>query len=138
MSRRKGAAGERQAAKLLTELTGTAWQRSIGQTRRGGSEVADVVAEAFPGIHIEVKRGKQVSLWGALKQATADCVDNTPVVLARRDNEGWVIMMRVKSLTKKGGGEARSVEAVRGDHRMPEYPDPVPTSLAGMPDDDDA
>lgn len=41
-ARIKGANFEREIAKLFTERLGRDFQRGLGQTRGGGSEVADV------------------------------------------------------------------------------------------------
>ena len=44
-SRRKGAAGEREAAMALTEATGKEWRRGLGQARKGGAEIPDLICE---------------------------------------------------------------------------------------------
>ena len=104
-SRNKGSRGEREAAAVLTELTGYTWERSIGQTRRGGSEVPDVASVEWPHVHVEVKRGKAIGLWGALRQAVDDAGDSgrTPVVMARRDREGWVLVVRLEDVGDLNG-----------------------------------
>jgi Holliday junction resolvase len=99
-SRRKGAAGEREAAAALTEATGRTFTRGLGQARRGGAEVPDVVCESVPRLHVEVKRGKRPSLWAAREQAMADCKASgrTPIVLARRDRDRWVVLLDLDDL----------------------------------------
>ena len=99
-SRRKGAAGEREAAAALTEATGRTFTRGLGQARRGGAEVPDVVCETLPQLHVEVKRGKRPSLWAAREQARNDCAvsGRVPLVLARRDRDRWVVLIDLDDL----------------------------------------
>ena len=97
--RRKGASGEREAADVLSETTGMLWRRTIGQTRRGGCEAPDIYCDDLPGLHCEVKRGKAVSLWAALRQAQEDAAPGAvPWVLARLDCGEWVVMVRLADL----------------------------------------
>lgn len=99
MQRRKGASGEREAADVLSEATGWVWRRIIGQTRFGGSEAPDIDCDDLPGTHCEVKRGKAVSLWAALRQATDDAgAGRIPWVLARLDRGEWVVVVRLADL----------------------------------------
>ena len=95
--RRKGASGEREACKALTEHIGGTWTRSgSAQRRRGTGKPADVVSPQYPELFIEVKRGKSIGLWAALKQATEQAGDGqVPVVLARRDNGKWVVVVEL-------------------------------------------
>lgn len=99
-SRRKGAAGEREAAAALTEATGLQWSRGLGQARKGGAEIPDLVCEQAPSVHVEVKRGKRPSLWAARAQAQADCAvsGRTPMVLARKDRDSWVVLCDLEHL----------------------------------------
>ena len=99
-SRRKGAAGEREAAQALTEATGKAWRRGLGQARKGGAEIPDLICEEAPALHVEVKRGKRPSLWAAREQAQADCAvsGRTPMVLARKDRDSWVVLCDLEQL----------------------------------------
>lgn len=97
----KGAAGEREAAKALNETIGGEWRRGFAQTRRGGKEEPDIVSDNYPEVHVEVKRGKRnLNLWGALKQAKDDTEDShlLPIVMARRDQEKWVVMFELHDL----------------------------------------
>lgn len=97
--RRKGANGEREAADELSDATGMLWRRTIGQTRMGGCEAPDIHCDDLPGLHCEVKRGKAIRLWAALKQAIADAKPGAvPFVLARLDRGEWVVVVRVRDL----------------------------------------
>ena len=87
-SKRKGAAGELELAKLLS---------SYGyEARRGyqfdGKDVADVIG--LPGIHIECKRVEKLNLFEAIKQAIRDAKhDELPAVFHRRNREPWQVTM---------------------------------------------
>ena len=87
-SKRKGAAGELELAKLL---------QSYGyEARRGyqfdGKYVADVVG--LPGIHIECKRVEKLNMMDALRQSARDAKgDELPAVFHRRNREMWLVTM---------------------------------------------
>ena len=104
-SRRKGASGEREAAAAWTEATGVEWERTIGQSRRGGGEVPDIHSCRGPRhpttrLHVEVKRGKRVSIHAAMAQAVEDAEARRalPVVSSRRDRESWLVTVRLDDL----------------------------------------
>ena len=103
-SRDKGARGEREAAKVLGELTGSTWRRGIAQTRRGGSESPDIECEDFPAWnqwHLEVKRRKsRVDLHASMAQACRDAEERgcSPVVLWRVDRQPWRVTVRAGDL----------------------------------------
>lgn len=100
-SRTKGARGEREAAAYLTDLLGVPFERSIGQTRRGGDEVPDIVSARLPDLHVEVKRTKRnPQILAALRQAVQDAGDLLPLVLSRRDREGWTLTIRADDLPR--------------------------------------
>ena len=90
MSRRKGAAAEREVAELL---------RSFGfQARRGqqfsGSPDSPDVKHDIPGIHIECKRTERFSLYPAMEQAKGDRnAGDVPVVFHRQNGRPWVVCM---------------------------------------------
>ncbi len=97
-SRRKGAAGEREAAKALTEWTGCQWRRGIRQSRGGGKEGPDVECDAYPELHVEVKRQKRPNAMAALRQAVDDLADGrtVPVAMTRADGGAWVVTLRAE------------------------------------------
>ena len=96
MSRRKGAAGERELANKLAELLPRLdIKRGIGQSRGGGAEVADVTG--LPGIHVECKRQKLPNIRAALRQAEADANDKEcAVAMTRSDGDGWLCTMLIE------------------------------------------
>jgi hypothetical protein len=94
-SRTKGKVGEREAARLLRAHGFVAARR--GQQFAGGIESPDVVG--LDGFHIEVKRCERGSLHEWLGQAIAEGgARDMPLVLHRRNNGGWVGIMRADDL----------------------------------------
>jgi predicted AAA+ superfamily ATPase len=91
-ARAKGASFEREVAKLITEKTGLAAKRGLGQARAGGSEVADVEVDH---IHIEAKRHIKCNIKAAMKQAIADSQNKNkpPVVITKDDYEPILVTM---------------------------------------------
>jgi len=103
-SRDKGARGERELARVLTELTEVEWRRGVSQSRFGGREGADVECvelEAWNDWHLEVKRRKDyVDLHAAMAQACRDAQerDRSPVVVWRVDRRPWRVTVRAGDL----------------------------------------
>lgn len=97
---RKGAAGERELAALLS---------AAGyKCQRGGSlsfgEVPDVLG--LPGIHIEVKRVEKLNVVEAMEQAIRDSdrmLDGLPALFHRRNRKPWLVTMRLQDLMKLYG-----------------------------------
>ena len=91
-SRRKGAAGEREIAKVLRSY---GYEARRGQQYCGANGDADVVG--LPGIHIECKRVERLDLYGAMAQARHDAnMDELPAVMHRRNNSDWLVTMRLE------------------------------------------
>ncbi|MGA0313577.1 MAG: putative PDDEXK endonuclease [Ilumatobacteraceae bacterium] len=104
-SRNKGARGEREVARVLTEITGVEWRRGIAQTRRGGREAPDVEPvdpeSRWNDWHLEVKRAKsRVDRFAAMVQACRDAEerDCSPVVVWRVDRQPWRVTVRAGDL----------------------------------------
>jgi hypothetical protein len=98
MSKRKGAAGEREAAEKLNEVLGTRFHR--GRQYHGGPESPDLAGD-LPGLHVEVKRTERLSLYPALAQARRDAsVTQVPAVMHRANNRPWVIVVEVADLIR--------------------------------------
>ena len=89
-SRRKGAAGELAAAKLLTAAGHPARR---GRQYAGHPDAPDIVCPSLP-IHWEVKVVEKLNFWNALDQARKDCPpEKTPIVLAKKRRTGWVVTL---------------------------------------------
>jgi len=98
-ARIKGASFERELAKYITEKTGLDAKRGLGQTRLGGSEIADVEVEY---IHIEAKRQIKCNIKAAMRQAIADCAekDKLPVTITKDDRDEALVTMRLDDWTE--------------------------------------
>ncbi len=98
MSKRKGAAGELEAARKLNDVLGTAFHR--GRQYCGGPESPDITGDV-PGLHVEVKRTEKLRLWEAVGQARQDAgVDQVPVVMHRANHKPWVLIVEVDELIR--------------------------------------
>lgn len=98
MSKRKGAAGELEAARKLNEVLGTAFHR--GRQYHGGPESPDITGDV-PGLHVEVKRTEKLRLWEAVGQAREDAgTDQVPVVMHRANHKPWVLIVEVDELIR--------------------------------------
>ena len=101
-SQRKGAAGERELAALLS---------AAGyECQRGGSlsfgEIPDVLG--LPGIHVECKRAERLNVGEAMEQAIRDSdrmLDGMPALFHRRNRKPWLVTMRLEDWLKLYGSK---------------------------------
>ena|SRR5688572_21081860 len=83
--RRKGAAGERELAKLFNAELGITCSRNLEQSRDGGCDL-----DSVPGFSIECKRHKSMTVAKWLKQAEkASKPGETAMVWMREDGGKW-------------------------------------------------
>lgn len=95
-SKDKGKRGEREAAAALRRVFGTYARR--GQQFKGTADSPDVVT-GIEGVHFEVKRTEQLSLYKAMAQASEDAgVTDVPVVLHRRNKKPWLAVVLLDDL----------------------------------------
>ena len=88
-SRRKGADGEREIAKILRDH---GYDARRGCQFKGGPDSPDVIG--LPGIHIEVKRVESLNIYNAMDQSCCDAGPmEIPVVFHRKNNRGWLVTM---------------------------------------------
>ena len=98
MSKRKGAAGEREAAEKLNEVLGTRFHR--GRQYHGGPESPDLAGD-LPGLHVEVKRCERLSLYKAMSQARHDAsVTQVAAVMHRANGKPWMIVVQADDLIR--------------------------------------
>ena len=93
-SRDKGARGERELARWLTERGHPARR---GQQFKGGADSPDVICPSLP-FHIECKRTERFNAYSALEQAQADCGDKPALVCHRRNGKPWLAVLRLDDL----------------------------------------
>lgn len=110
LSRRKGAAAEREALKLLGEELGVALVRNIQQTRDGG---ADCIC--IPGFAIEVKRHERLSrpTWWRQACEQAARVGGEPLLLYRRSREQWRAFIHTRDGQYREGTLIDAASAIR-------------------------
>jgi hypothetical protein len=144
MSRRKGAAGEREAAEKLNEVLGTKFHR--GRQYHGGPESPDLAGD-LPGLHLEVKRVEALRLYPSLEQARRDAAtDEVPAVMHRMNKKPWVVIVYADDLIRLldvvdecrarvgDGGEKGLLVAPAATHTVflrPPSPRPLPPDEAG-------
>lgn len=89
-SRNKGKRGEQEVVDLLKEH---GYEARRGQQYTGGDGSPDVVHNV-PGVHVEVKRVEQLSLYPAMEQASRDAAGKAmPAVFHRRNDQRWVVVV---------------------------------------------
>ena len=91
-SRAKGCRGELEASKIWASVMGGKARR--GQQFAGGTDSPDVIS-SYPGIHIEVKRCERGNPYDWLAQARRDAQGKCPLVLHRRNNQPWILVMEL-------------------------------------------
>ena len=144
MSRRKGAAGEREAAEKLNEVLGTQFHR--GRQYHGGPESPDLAGD-LPGLHLEVKRVEALRLYPSMEQARRDAgTGEVPAVIHRMNKKPWVVIVYADDLIRlldvvdacrariDEGGEKGLLVAPAATHTVfcgPPSPRPLPPDEAG-------
>lgn len=98
--KRKGTAGERELAALLT-AHGLHPQRN-DQRYVGGLHNPDIALDmAGTPIHVEVKRVERLNVHEAMQQAIRDADGQAlPVVAHRRNREPWLVTLNLEDLMK--------------------------------------
>lgn len=96
--RNKGAAGERELAKLLSERLDIECYRNLEQSRCGGADLLDVGPWA-----IEVKRHERLAIstwWG---QACQQAKDLWPALAYRQSRQPWTVLVPLAVLVGERG-----------------------------------
>lgn len=113
-SRAKGCRGELEASKVWAHVMGGKARR--GQQFAGGADSPDVISD-YPGIHLEVKRTERGNPYDWLAQARRDARGKCPVVLHRRNNQPWLMIMELSDAPKfllEAGAGPQAEEVGRG------------------------
>ena len=95
-SKRKGAAGEREAARKLQEVF-PGIEAHRGRQYHGGPGTPDVCL-SLEGLHLEVKRTETFSPYTAMKQAEGDAKGAIPMVLHRKNHGDWMCFVHLRDL----------------------------------------
>ena len=99
-SRRKGKNAELACAKILNELLPHAQCRR-SQQFKGDKTAADLTCDGLPGVMVEVKRRQSMNIHKVMAESLAHCTDAMlPVILHRKDNEEWLLTIRLEDLPK--------------------------------------
>lgn len=93
MAKNSRAKGKRGELELAAELRTYGFDARRGQQYRGGGDSPDVVG--LPGVHIECKRVQALNIEKAMAQSRRDAegTGEVPVVMHRRNREGWKVTM---------------------------------------------
>src|ERR1700676_5272434 len=91
----KGKVGEREFAKLLR---GKQLDARRGQQHAGGPGSPDVVCNDLTGVHFEVKRVEQGSMYEWYEQALRDAPGKLQVVAHRKNGEQWLAILSMEDL----------------------------------------
>lgn len=90
--RNKGKSGEQEIARELRRLGFTDARRGV--QFQGGPDSPDVCG--VEGLHLEVKRTEQLSLYAAMEQAMSEAaVGDVPIVLHRRNRRPWLCVLHL-------------------------------------------
>lgn len=96
-SRAKGARGEREAAKILTEA---GFPARRGQQFSGGKDSPDVVCDSLSQFHIEVKRKETGNVYQWIAQALRDNPEKIPLVFHKRNDQDWLAILPLDNFLK--------------------------------------
>ena len=92
-SRQKGAQGEREWSRFLTER---GFPSIRGRQFSGSSDSPDVQHLTIKGIHSEVKRVQALNIDAAMSQSEADASDNVPIVAHRKNGKHWLVTLKAE------------------------------------------
>lgn len=100
--RRKGACGELEVCKILSEKLGVDAHRNLSQTRDGGTDIA------VGKFRIECKRRKNIGNvydWMKQSQDACDSSSQIPVVAFRADGKKWLVTLGMDDFCRLVGNE---------------------------------
>jgi hypothetical protein len=127
-SRDKGARGERMAAAAWVDAVGGTARR--GQQFAGGTDSPDVVT-SFPDIHLEVKNCQRGNPYVWMEQAVRDAGGQCPVVLHKRNNQPWLLIVRLSDAKRLAALLGEEAAAVGGEPLAGDVPNPGVPPAAG-------
>lgn len=92
-SREKGKRGERQ---WRDELRANGYAARRGQQFSGSPDSPDVICDALPWAHFEVKLAERLDIYAAMDQARRDCGGRAAFVAHRRNYWPWLVSMEAE------------------------------------------
>lgn len=101
-SRAKGARGERQ---WRDELRANGYAARRGQQFCGSPDSPDVICEALPWAHFEVKCVERLNIEDAMEQARRDGGGKVPLVAHKRNHRAWLVTMSAEAFFRLLKGE---------------------------------
>ena len=101
-SRDKGKRGERQ---WRDELRAQGYAARRGQQFCGSADSPDVVCEALPWLHSEVKCVERLNIEDAMAQARRDAGVKVPIVAHKRNFRAWLVTMDAETFFRLLRGE---------------------------------
>ena len=102
-SKQKGKRGERQ---WRDELRANGYDARRGQQFSGSPDSPDVVCDALPWVHFEVKLVERLRVQDAMDQASRDAGANkVPIVAHKRNFRLWLVTMEAETFFKFLRGE---------------------------------
>lgn len=96
-SRRKGKAGELEAAAEINRLLPSAMARR-SQQHSGTESASDLIAPGLPGLWLEVKRVQALNLQRVMEKSREQCGSLAPVILHRKNGADWLVTMRLEDI----------------------------------------
>lgn len=95
--RTKGANNEREAVRLWREVGYPEARRKLSQYQ----ERCGVDLENTGKFKVQVKSGKRIDVWKALREAESEAKENEiPLVMAKKDRCGWVVLVEWKDFKR--------------------------------------
>ena len=123
-SRANGCRGELEAAKAWAEVFGVEARR--GQQFAGSTDSPDILT-SHSDIHVEVKRTERGNPYDWLTQAVRDAGKKCPLVLHRRNNREWIMILRLSDAPRLAKEITKKAQEMGGFKVPPEY------ERAGLP-----
>jgi hypothetical protein len=117
-------------------MAAAAWVDAVGGTARrgqqfaGGTDSPDVVT-SFPDIHLEVKNCQRGNPYVWMEQAVRDAGGRCPVVLHKRNNQPWLLIVRLSDAQRLAAQISPQVEALGGGSVPGDIPDPGVSQTPG-------
>lgn len=107
LQRNKGAGGERELARLLTDRLGCLVTRNLQQARAGGHDLL------LPGWSLEVKRAARPRLadWWLQTVTQAETARLKPALAYRLDRRPWRVVVALADLLPTAGGQSALLTA---------------------------